>query len=438
MKGENKLLQLTKKLLNEQYGINDKIFNIIMDAEKDVKNQFENIDEIREYNQFKVLQAFRNNHISDAHFHNTTGYGYDDLGRDALDRVFAEIFNAEDALVRANIISGTHALSLALYGVLRPGDTLLAVTGKPYDTLDDVIGISDKANDAGSLKDLGVNYKQVDLKDGLEVDFDALKLALTPDVKVAMIQKSKGYAWRSSLSTENIKEIISFIKSINKDIICFVDNCYGEFIEPLEPTSVGADLVAGSLIKNAGGGIAPTGGYIAGKSKYIEKVAYRLTVPGIGKEAGCNLGVIRLLYQGLFFAPHVSAESVKGAILTARVFEKLGFEVCPASSDKRMDIIQSIKFNDPEKLIAFCQGIQSGSPVDSHVEPQPWDMPGYNDQVIMAAGTFVQGASIELSADAPIRPPYIAYLQGGLNYDHVKIGLMIALQKMVDRRILNV
>ena len=379
------------------------------------------------------MKAFADNRVSDSHFVATTGYGYDDLGRDTLDRVYADIMGAEDTLVRHNFISGTHTISTALFAVLRPNDILVSITGKPYDTLEEVIGIQGEAGN-GSLKDFGVKYVQIDLKHDGTPDLEQIKFTLTHmNVKAVTIQRSKGYGWRPTYSAKDIGALIEFVKEISPETICIVDNCYGEFVETEEPTAYGADLIAGSLIKNPGGGLAPTGGYIAGKQKYVELCAYRLTSVGIGKEAGASLGFNRQMYQGLFMAPHVVSQALKAAVLCSAVFEKLGFEVDPKPNEIRHDIIQSIKFGDPDKVTAFCQGIQKGSPVDSFVTPEPWDMPGYSSQVIMAAGAFVQGASIELSADAPIKPPYIAYMQGGLTYESAKLGIMVAADKMIRK-----
>lgn len=426
------MINLTKDYLKNIYGISDKVLNLYEQAMDDVNEQFSIYDEIREYNQLKVLNSLQEERISESHFTNSSGYGYGDIGRDSLDKVYARVFNCESALVRPHFVNGTHALGAALFGNLRPGDTMMSVCGTPYDTLHNVIGISDKKN-IGSLKEYGVNYKQVDLTTDGKINYDKIKTELENDksIKLVHIQRSTGYGWRNSLLVSQIKEIIDYVKGIKPEAICFVDNCYGEFIDTQEPTDVGADLIAGSLIKNIGGGVAPTGGYIAGKEEYVTQAAYRLTVPGIGGECGSTFGVMRLLYQGLFFAPHVSIEAVKGALFCARIMELAGFEVLPKYTDKRSDIIQAIKFNDKEKLINFCKGIQLGSPIDSFVQCEPWEMPGYADQVIMAAGAFVQGASIELSADAPIREPYIAYLQGGLTFDHAKIGILIALSKIL-------
>ena len=424
------MLKETEKLMMEAYNIKPHVFELYKQALNDVEEQFKIYDEIREYNQLKVLNAFQEERISDMHFTNSSGYGYDDIGRDTLDKVYARIFNTESALVRPHFVNGTHAIGCALMGNLRTNDTMLCITGTPYDTLHNIIGISGKDN-IGSLREYGVNYKQVDLKDGT-FDKESIINVLKedPSIKLVYIQRSTGYGWRKSFLVSEIGEIISVIKEIRSDVCVFVDNCYGELIDTIEPTDVGADLIAGSLIKNLGGGIAPTGGYIAGKKKYVDQAAFRLTTPGIGGECGSTFGVMRQLYQGLFLAPHIVMEAVKGAVFCARIMEIAGFEVLPKYNDKRSDIIQAIKFNDREKLIAFCKGIQKGSPIDSFVECEPWAMPGYNDEVIMAAGAFIQGSSIELSADAPIREPYIAYLQGGLTFDHAKIGILISLNSL--------
>ena len=424
------MLKETEKLMMEAYNIKPHVFELYKQALNDVEEQFKIYDEIREYNQLKVLNAFQEERISDMHFTNSSGYGYDDIGRDTLDKVYARIFNTESALVRPHFVNGTHAIGCALMGNLRTNDTMLCITGTPYDTLHNIIGISGKDN-IGSLREYGVNYKQVDLKDGT-FDKESIINVLKedPSIKLVHIQRSTGYGWRKSFLVSEIGEIISVIKEIRSDVCVFVDNCYGELIDTIEPTDVGADLIAGSLIKNLGGGIAPTGGYIAGKKKYVDQAAFRLTTPGIGGECGSTFGVMRQLYQGLFLAPHIVMEAVKGAVFCARIMEIAGFEVLPKYNDKRSDIIQAIKFNDREKLIAFCKGIQKGSPIDSFVECEPCAMPGYNDEVIMAAGAFIQGSSIELSADAPIREPYIAYLQGGLTFDHAKIGILISLNSL--------
>ena len=421
------------KFIKDNFGISDKTLKLVSEAEESIKEQFKRIENICEINQLRVMKAFADNRVSDSHFVATTGYGYDDLGRDTLDRVYADIMGAEDTLVRHNFISGTHTISTALFAVLRPNDILVSITGKPYDTLEEVIGIQGEAGN-GSLKDFGVKYVQIDLKHDGTPDLEQIKFTLTHmNVKAVTIQRSKGYGWRPTYSAKDIGALIEFVKEISPETICIVDNCYGEFVETEEPTAYGADLIAGSLIKNPGGGLAPTGGYIAGKQKYVELCAYRLTSVGIGKEAGASLGFNRQMYQGLFMAPHVVSQALKAAVLCSAVFEKLGFEVDPKPNEIRHDIIQSIKFGDPDKVTAFCQGIQKGAPVDSFVTPEPWDMPGYSSQVIMAAGAFVQGASIELSADAPIKPPYIAYMQGGLTYESAKLGIMVAADKMIRK-----
>jgi cystathionine beta-lyase family protein involved in aluminum resistance len=426
----------TMDYLINKLNINKKILDLCISAEEEVQQQFKKIDDIREFNQYKVLSAMQKNRLSDTHFNYSTGYGYGDIGRDTLDKVYADIFEAEDALVRPQIVSGTHALTLCLFGILRPGDEMLAVTGKPYDTLDNIIGINKAL--PGSLKDFGITYNQVDLSAEGKVNYSEITKKINSNTKLVLIQRSTGYSWRPALSLEDIEYTIKFIKIINPKIVCMVDNCYGEFIDFKEPTEVGADIIAGSLIKNPGGGIAPTGGYVAGKKHLVEMAAGRLIAPGIGKECGATLGVTRLFFQGLFLAPHVVSEALKGAVFCSKLFEKLGYAVNPEFTARRSDIIQAIKFESREALIAFCQGIQKGSPVDSYVSPEPWDMPGYNDQVIMAAGGFVQGSSIELSADAPLRAPYIAYLQGGLTFDHAKIGILYAVQNLINNGCLNI
>lgn len=420
----------TREYLKQNFEIEDRVIELAEQAEVDAQKVLEQIDGIKQLNQLKVIKAMQENKLSDSHFNGTTGYGYDDRGREVLDSVYADIFKAEDALVRHQIVSGTQALALSLFGNLRPGDELVAVTGKPYDTLEEVIGI--RGENCGSLKEFGVKFKQVELRTDGKPDIEQIKKVVTPTTKMAMIQRSRGYSWRDALCIEDIKNVINTIKSINNSIIIMVDNCYGEFVEEVEPIEFGADIIAGSLIKNPGGGLALTGGYIAGRRELVEQAAFRLTSPGLGKEVGASLGNNRLMFQGLFMAPHVVAESLKGAVFCAALMERAGFETLPSVQAKRSDIIQAVKFNNEQSLIAFCQGIQKGSPVDSYVTPQPWDMPGYDSPVIMAAGAFVQGSSIELSADAPIKSPYIAYMQGGLVYEHVKLGNMIALQKLYN------
>ncbi|KHD38126.1 hypothetical protein NL50_01040 [Clostridium acetobutylicum] len=425
------MLEFTKRSLMNKYNINERVLELYERALNDVEKEFKYYDEIREYNQLKVLKAFQEERISESHFTNSSGYGYNDIGRDSLDRVYANIFNSESAFVRPHFVNGTHAIGAALFGNLRPNDTMMSICGMPYDTLHDIIGMDDSKK-VGSLREYGVKYKMVDLKDG-KVDINTVKEELKKDdsIKLIHIQRSTGYGWRKSLRIAEIAEIIKSIREVNENVIVFVDNCYGEFVEEKEPTDVGADIIAGSLIKNIGGGIATTGGYIAGKEEYVTQATFRVTVPGIGGECGSTFGVMRSLYEGLFMAPHVTIEAVKGAVFCARIMELAGFDVLPKYNDKRTDIIQAIKFNDEKKLIDFIKGIQTASPVDSFVQCEAWDMPGYEDKVIMAAGTFVQGASIELSADAPIREPYIGYLQGGLTFDHAKLGVLIALSKLI-------
>ncbi|MCD8391312.1 MAG: methionine gamma-lyase family protein [Firmicutes bacterium] len=418
--------------ISNSFGICDEVLSLVDAAEEEIRPQFAAIDERAQINQMKVMKAFADNRVSDAHFAETTGYGYDDLGRDTLDKVYADIFGAEDALVRHSFVNGTHTISTALFAVLRPGDTLMPVTGKPYDTLEEVIGISGNAGN-GSLKDFGVKYAQVDLKPDGGADFAAIEENVKKyKPRAVMIQRSKGYDSRPTLSVDEIGDIIAAVKAANPDTICMVDNCYGEFVDDKEPTEVGADLVMGSLIKNPGGGLAPSGGYIVGRADLIELCAYRFTSVGIGKECGASLGFNRAMYQGLFFAPHVVAQAVKTAVLCAAVFERLRYAVEPSSKAARHDIIQAIRFESEDKLTAFCQGIQKGAPIDSFVTPEAWDMPGYQDKVIMAAGAFIQGASIELSADGPIRPPYTAFMQGGLTYESARLGIAAAAQRVYD------
>lgn len=372
--------------------------------------------------------------VSDIHFAGTTGYGYNDLGRDTLEEVYAKAFHGEDALVRPQLISGTHALTIALSGNLRPGDEILSPVGKPYDTLEEVIGIRDSV---GSLKEFGITYSQVDLLPNGDFDFENIKKAINERTKLIEIQRSKGYATRPTLSVKRIGELISFIKSIKPDVICMVDNCYGEFVDTIEPSDVGADIMVGSLIKNPGGGLAPIGGYIAGRKDCVENASYRMTCPGLGMEVGATLGVNRSLYQGFFLAPMVTKGALKGAVFAANIYEKLGFPVVPNSTEPRQDIIQAVTLGTPEGLVAFCQGIQAAAPVDSFVTPEPWDMPGYDSQVIMAAGAFIQGSSIELSADGPMKPPYAVYFQGGLTWEHAKLGILKSLQYMVDKELVK-
>lgn len=410
-------------------GIDQEVYDFCDTIQKGLRERFDRIDEIAEYNQMKVIRAMQNQRVSAACFEATTGYGYDDLGRDTLEAVYAEVFEAEAALVRPQLTCGTHALTVALSAILRPGDELLSPVGKPYDTLEGVIGIKEE-NPPGSLKEFGVSYRQVDLLADGSFDFEGIKAALNAKTKLVTIQRSKGYATRKTLSVKQIGELISFIKSIRPDVICMVDNCYGEFVEMTEPTQAGADICVGSLIKNPGGGLAPIGGYIVGKEKLIELCAYRLTAPGLGKEVGATLGVNQSFFQGFFLAPTVTAGALKGAIFAANVYETLGFSVVPDKSESRHDIIQAVTLGSAEAVIAFCQGIQAAAPVDSHVAPEPYAMPGYHSDVIMAAGAFVQGSSIELSADGPIEPPYAVYFQGGLTWYHARYGITMSLQYM--------
>ncbi len=397
--------------------------------EKELSARFEAIDETAEYNQLKVLHAMQKCRVSDVHFAGSSGYGYNDLGRDTLEAVYAEVFHTESALVRPQITCGTHALAVALAANLRPGDELLAISGKPYDTLEEVIGIRPSN---GSLMEYGITYRQVDLKPDDSFDLEGIRASMNEHTKLVHIQRSKGYQTRRTLSVEGIGKAVAFVKSINPDVICMVDNCYGEFVERIEPTDVGADLCVGSLIKNPGGGLAPTGGYIVGKHAYVENCAYRLTSPGLGKEVGATMGLNQSFYQGFFLAPTVTAGALKGAVFAANLYERLGFDVLPDGQEGRHDIIQAITFGTPEGVIEFCRGIQAAAPVDSYVEPEPWAMPGYDSDVIMAAGAFVQGSSIELSADGPVKPPYAVYFQGGLTWEHAKFGILMSLQKLTD------
>ena len=424
-------------MLKEQYqemGISEEVFDYCEKICKSLEDRFKRVDEIAEINQLKVLKAMQKNKVSDIHFAASSGYGYNDLGRDTLEGVYADVFHTEAALVRPAILCGTHALTVALFGNLRPGDEVLSPVGKPYDTLDGVIGITPPA---GSLAEYGVTYSQVDLLPDFSFDYEGIKAAIGDKTRLVTIQRSKGYAVRPTFSVKKIGELISFIKKIKPEIICMVDNCYGEFVEEFEPSDVGADMVVGSLIKNPGGGLAPIGGYIAGKEKYVDMASYRMSCPGLGKEIGASLGLNQALFQGLFMAPTVTAGAVKGAIFAANVYESLGFDVLPDSKEDRYDIIQAVSLKSGERLKAFCEGIQAAAPVDSFVTPEPWDMPGYNDQVIMAAGAFVQGSSIELSADGPMREPYAAYFQGGLTFNHAKFGIMMSLQKIFEKGLLE-
>lgn len=418
------------EMMYRQLGISRKVYEYGEKIWEALSGRFQEIDRISEYNQIKVIAAMQNQKVSEACLLGTTGYGYNDLGRDTLEKVYADIFHTEDALVRPQITCGTHALALALLSNLRPGDELLSPVGKPYDTLEEVIGIRPSR---GSLKEYGISYSQVDLLLDGSFDYENIRKAIKPCTKLVTIQRSKGYQTRPTLSVERIGDLIRFIKGIRSDIICMVDNCYGEFTETIEPSDVGADLVVGSLIKNPGGGLAPIGGYLAGKKECIENAACRLTTPGLGREVGASLQALPSFYQGLFLAPSVTANAMKNAIFAANIYEKLGFSVVPNGTEPRYDIIQAITFGKPEGVIAFCRGIQQAAPVDGHVTPEPWDMPGYDSPVIMAAGAFVSGSSIELSADGPIKPPYTVYFQGGLTWQHGKFGIMKSLQSLVEQ-----
>ena len=409
----------------ETMGISPEVYALGESILEELKPRFAEIDKTAEINQLKVLKALQDCKVSEACLLGTTGYGYNDIGRDTLEEVYAKVFHTEDALVRPQITCGTHALALALMSNLRPGDELLSPVGKPYDTLEEVIGIRDSK---GSLKEYGISYSQVDLLPDGGFDYDNIAKAINEKTKLVTIQRSKGYQTRPTLSVSRIGELIAFIKNIKPDVICMVDNCYGEFVETIEPSDVGADMVVGSLIKNPGGGLAPIGGYIAGKKECVENAAYRLTSPGLGKEVGASLGILSSFYQGLFLAPTVTAGALKGAIFAANLFERAGFSVVPNSTESRHDIIQAVTFGTREGTIAFCEGIQKAAPIDSFVTPEPWDMPGYDSQVIMAAGAFVSGSSIELSADGPIKPPYAVYFQGGLTWQHAKFGILTAYQ----------
>lgn len=400
----------------------------IEQAEKDCEVYFKAANKNVEANQKRVLKAFQNNHVSDSHFNPTTGYGYDDMGRDVLESVYAEVFGGEDALVRPQIVSGTHAITTALFGLLRPGDELLYITGTPYDTLEEVIGL--RGNASGSLKEFGIEYNDVPLKNG-QVDFQLVEKSIQSNTKVIGIQRSKGYDDRPSFTIDEMKEMIQFVKNIKDDVIVFIDNCYGEFVETLEPPHVGADIIAGSLIKNPGGGLVRSGGYIVGKEKLILQCANQLTAPGLGKDAGATIDMLQEMYQGFFLAPHVVGEALKGAIFSARLLELFSFKTMPKYDEKRTDLIQTVYFNNSEQMIEFCQSIQKSSPVNSFVTPIPSEMPGYDSEVIMAGGTFIQGSSIELSADGPIRPPYMAFIQGGLTYSHVKLSMSYAVEQLL-------
>ena len=420
-----------KNKMYQQFGISQQVLALGDEVLQEIKPRFEAIDEVAEYNQLKVIHAMQKNRVSESHLWGSTGYGYNDSGRDTLEQVYADIFHTEDALVRSQITCGTHALTIAMSAVLRPGDELLSPVGKPYDTLEGIIGM-EGTNTKGSLREFGISYRQVDLLEDSSFDYDKIKAAINEKTKLVTIQRSKGYALRKTFSVEQIGELIRFIKSIKPEVICMVDNCYGELVQTIEPTDVGADLCVGSLIKNLGGGLAPMGGYIVGKKELVELAAYRLTAPGLGNEVGASLQINNLFYQGLFLAPTVVSSALKSAIFAANLYEKLGFTASPGGNEERYDIIQAIAFGSPERVIAFCQGVQQAAPVDSYVLPEPYAMPGYHSDVIMAAGAFVQGSSIELSADAPIEPPYSVFFQGGITWQHGKLGILKTLQNMID------
>ena len=428
---------LKEKIQNnysELFGIDKDVLSFCNEILAGLEKRFKDIDTVAEYNQMKVLNAMQKNNTAEMHLHGSTGYGYDDEGRDNLERIYADIFHTEDALVRPQIACGTHALNVALAGNLRPGDELLSPVGKPYDTMDEIIGIRESK---GSLAEYGITYRQVDLLEDGTFDYENIRKAINEKTKLVTIQRSKGYDSRPSFTVTQIGELIKFIKEIKPEVICMVDNCYGEFVETIEPSDVGADMVVGSLIKNPGGGLAPCGGYIAGTAECVENAAYRLSSPGLGKEVGATLSVNDRFYQGLFFAPTVVASALKAAVFAANVYEKLGFKAIPNGTEVRADIIQAVELRSPEKLLAFCAGIQAAAPIDSFVTPIAWDMPGYDSQVVMAAGAFVQGSSIELSADGPLREPFTAYFQGGLTWPHAKLGIIKSLQSLVDKKLID-
>ena len=428
----------TSEFLKKEFHIDDKVLDLVSEAEKEVSGEFARLDDIMAYNQYKVLAAFQKNRIRDMHFGWKTGYGYDDAGREALECTFADVFHTEAALVRTTFVNGTHALATVLLGILRPGDELIYATGEPYDTLQTVIGLTDYTPGNGSLKDYGITFKQVDLLPDGSIDIEGVKAAITEKTRMITTQRATGYSWRKAISIDEIAKLMKAIEEKNPNIVKMVDNSYGEFLDTLEPTDVGADVMASSLIKNPGGGLVLSGAYIAGKQDLIDQIQYRMTCPGIGGECGLTYGQSRTMFQGLFLGPKASNGALKGAVLCGKAFEKLGFEVSPKAGDIRSDIVQSIKFKDPAKLIAFCEGIQAAAPIDSFVSPVPGDMPGYEDQVIMAAGAFVQGSTIELSADAPMREPYIAYFQGGLTYEHSKFGVIKAIDTLLKKGLIEI
>lgn len=425
----------TLKYLAEEFKISEKVLEFVDQAEQEVKDKFDKLDDITALNQYKVLSAFQKNRVSDMHFAWNTGYGYDDPGRDVTERIFADIFHTEAALVRTQIVNGTHALALTLSGILRPGDKIIYVSGRPYDTLEEVIGV--RGENMGSLKEYGVKYDQVELKNDT-LDYESIRKAITPDTKMVSIQRATGYAWRKAITIDEIEKCVQVVREVKPDVVVMVDNCYGEFLDIKEPTDVGVDIMAGSLIKNPGGGLALSGGYVAGRKDLIDLISYRLTCPGIGGECGLTFGQTRTILQGIFLAPKVVNGAIKGAILCGKVYEKLGYDICPKVDDIRSDIIQAVKLGDPDMVVEFCKGVQAAAPVDSHVSPEPWAMPGYEDPVVMAAGAFIQGSSIELSADAPVRPPYIVYFQGGLTYEHSKFGVIKSLDRLYKKNLIQI
>ncbi|MGN0736434.1 MAG: aminotransferase class I/II-fold pyridoxal phosphate-dependent enzyme [Anaerovoracaceae bacterium] len=430
-------MNLTEQFLIDEFGIDERVLKLVAEAEDEVRCEFEKLDDIMAYNQYKVLSAFQKNRIRDMHFGWKTGYGYDDAGREAIGQTFADVFHTDAALVRTTFVNGTHALATTLLGVLRPGDELIYATGEPYDTLQTVIGITNYEKGNGSLRDYGVTFKQVDLLPDGSIDIEGVKAAITDKTRMITAQRATGYSWRKAISMDEIGKLMKAIEEVNPDIVKMVDNSYGEFLDTKEPTDVGADVMASSLIKNPGGGLALSGAYIAGRQDLIDQIQYRMTCPGIGGECGLTYGQTRTMFQGFFLGPRAANSALKGAVLCGKVYEKLGFEVSPKAGDNRSDIVQSVKFKDPAKLIAFCEGIQAAAPVDSFVAPVPGDMPGYEDKVIMAAGAFVQGSTIELSADAPMREPYIAYFQGGLTYEHSKFGVIKSVDTLLKKGLIE-
>ena len=431
-------MNLTEKLLCKQFNIDKRVLKLVSESEAEVQTQFEKLDDIMAYNQYKVLDVFQKNRLSELHFNWSTGYGYDDPGREMIERVYAQVLHGEKALCRPTIVNGTHALAITLLGLLRPGDELIYATGTPYDTLETVIGITNYTPGNGSLKDYGVTFKQVELLPDGSIDLEGLKKAITPKTKMITVQRSTGYGWRKAITIDQIEKWAAFVKEINPEIIKMVDNSYGEFLDIKEPTDVGADIMAASLIKNPGGGLALTGAYVCGRADLVDKIQYRMTCPGIGGECGLTFGQTRSMFQGLFLAPKVVNGAVKGSVLLAKCFEKLGYEVCPKPEDPRSDIIQAVRLGSEEKVIKFCKGVQAAAPIDSHVTPLPWDMPGYEDKVVMAAGAFVMGSSIELSADAPIREPFNVYFQGGLTYEHSKFGVIKAIDELLKNGLIEI